>query len=401
MSEQHPASNSQWSPWSAGPRALAAGCAAAAALAMGCGGDQPCGGPGVACTWLGIPGEEGFNGDGRHRLQTRIYWSMDMIFAGDEPWFIDWNNHIIRRVKPDDTVETIVGWTDPIFPGDGERAGAERSETGAAGTEVQLNHPTDLALRSDGGILIMAWHNHKLRHVDPATGQVRILAGAGAGFVGDGGPVADALFKQPYALEATADGVMYIGDQQNQRVRRVDADGIIDTIVGTGAQGYAGDGGPAIEAMLNWEVNSNPEPSGGLAVANDRLYISDTLNHRVRAVDLATGIIDTVAGDGTEGYSGDGGPATAAQLNAPRDLEIGPEGDLYIADTDNNVIRAVNLGTGEIRTAVGTGELGLDPTDGLPATETRLKRPFGLAFDPEGNLYVMDTINSRIVKVER
>lgn len=362
-----------------------------------------CGGVGIACTWIGIDGEEGFNGDGRHRLDTRLYWSMDLIFGQDgTPFFIDWNNHILRKVLNDDTVETVVGWTDPVFPGDGERKGEEFTEAGAAGLDVQLNHPTDLALLPDGTILVMAWHNHKLRAIDPATGRSRIIAGKGAGFKGDGGSAKDALFKQPYAVETDAEGNIYIGDQQNQRVRKISAaDFTIETVAGSGAQGFSGDGGDALEASFNWEVNSNPEPSGGLALGGNTLYITDTLNHRIRALDLTTGIIDTVVGTGQEGYSGDGGAAIDATLANPRDIEVGSDDRLYIADTDNSVIRMVDLNTGIIETVVGTGELGLDEKGGLPATETRLKRPFGVALDPQNNLYVMDTINSRILRIEQ
>ena len=362
----------------------------------------PCEGVGIACTWLGIPGEEGFNGDGHHRLDTRLYWSMDLIFASDgTPYFIDWNNHLVRRVLSDDTVETVIGWTDPVFPGDGERNGEERLVEGADGLKVQLNHPTDLVLAPDGDIFVMAWHNHKLRRFDPDTGRVRIVAGGGAGFRGDGGPAEEARFKQPDSLEIDSAGNLYVGDQQNQRIRRITPTGLIDTVAGNGTQGFAGDGGPALDASFNWEVGSNPEPSGGLAIAGDLLYISDTLNHRIRVMDLVAGTIDTVVGSGVAGYAGDGGPALDAQLSAPHDIEVGPDGDLYIADTDNSVIRAVDLDTGLIRTVAGTGVLGLDPTDGLPATETMLTRPFGVAFDPDGNLYVMDTINSRILRIEQ
>jgi sugar lactone lactonase YvrE len=154
-------------------------------------------------------------------------------------------------------------------------------------------------------------------------------------------------------------------------------------------------------AMLNFEAGSNPEPSGGLAITGNTLYVSDTLSNRIRGIDLAAGTIDNVAGTGTAGFSGDGGPATAAELSAPRDLEIGPEGDLYVADTDNNRIRAIDLATGAIRTVAGTGELGLDPDDDRLALDTKLARPFAIDFDPDGNLYISDTINSRIVKVTR
>lgn len=356
---------------------------------------------GHACVWLGT-GEEGFNGDGHDRLQTDIYWSMDMTFGEDgTPWFIDWNNHLVRKVLPDQSVVSVVGWTDPIFPGDGTGDGSEKTAVGADGSLVKLNHPTELLLADDGAILVMAWHNHKLRRIDPETSQVTIVAGAGAGFAGDEGPCAKALFKQPKALSADRDGNLYIGDQQNFRVRRIDRDGIISTIVGDGMKGSGGDGGPALMAQLDWEIGSNPEPSGGLAVGDGKLFIADTLSHKLRVVDLSTGEIDTLAGTGEAGYSGDDGPALEATFNAPRELELGPDGSLYVADTDNHVIRAIDLDTGVVRTVVGTGEPGKDSEDGKLATKTRLQRPFGLEFDPEGNLYVMDTLNSRILKVSK
>lgn len=387
--------------WVAGALALAA---CGDDLDAGVGLRRPCvEAPGNACTWAGVPGVYGFNGDGNHRLDTELYWTMDMLFAADDTvWFIDWNNHLVRRVLADDTVTTLVGWIDPVFPGDGLPGNAERSATGVNGLEVQLNHPTDLAPGDNGRVLVMAWHNHKLREVDPATGNVRILAGGGAGYAGDGGPYALATFKQPKALERDAQGNLYILDQQNFRVRKIDAaNGMIATIAGNGVQGFEGDDGPATSAKLSFEATSNPEPSGGLTVTADTLYIADTLNHRIRAVDLATNTITTIVGTGEGGYSGDGGPAMAAKINHPRDLEIGPDGDLYIADTDNSVIRAVDLETGTIRTVAGTGEIGLDETDGLPALETKLARPFGIEFDKAGNLYISDTINSRILKVTR
>jgi sugar lactone lactonase YvrE len=376
------------------------------AVAMAACGDNEvshCDEPGQACTWAGLPGEFGFTDDGRDRLDTKLYWTMDLSFAADGTvWFIDWNNHLVRRVMADQTVRTYVGWTDPVFPGDGLQGGAERTAEGAPGTDVQLNHPTDLAQTADGKVLVMAWHNHKLRELDPATGRVRILAGGGAGYSGDGATMATALFRQPKALELDDAGNMYILDQANFRVRRIDAaTGAMATVAGNGMFGADGDGGPATSATLSFEAGSNPEPTGGLAIDGDTLYIADTLSNRVRAVDLISGTITTIAGTGTEGSSGDGGLATAALLARPRDLEIGPEGDLYIADTDNNRIRAIDKASGVIRTVAGTGELGLDLDDDLPATATMLRRPFGIEFSPAGDLYISDTINSRILKVTR
>lgn len=359
-----------------------------------------CNEPGYACTWLGIGGQEGFNGDGRDRLATKIYWSMDLEFAADgTPWFIDWNNHLVRKVRSDDTIETVLGWTDPVFPGDG--APDERTPGGALGTDVQLNHPTDLATLPDGTLLVMAWHNHKLRKLDPLTGRVSIVCGADAGFTGDGGPASRALFRQPKSLELDAQSNMYILDQGNLRVRRIDASGVITTIAGNGMQGFGGDGGPATAATFGFETGSNPEPSGGLAIAGGKLYIADTLNHRIRVIDLATNVITTLAGTGVKGFGGDGGPASQAQLANPRDLEIGPDNQLYVADTDNHRIRAIDLTTNAITTVAGTGVPGLDEGDPRLATETALARPFAIEFDAEGHMYISDTLNSRFVKVRR
>jgi DNA-binding beta-propeller fold protein YncE len=359
---------------------------------------------GHACTWLGLPGQDGYNGDGHRREETKIYWSMDMAFGADgSAWFIDWNNHMVRRVLPDQTVETALGSTEIAgFPGDG--GPGENTAEGALGTTVALNHPTDLAIDRDGTLLVMAWHNHKLRELNPETLRAHIECGAGPGFRGDGLPAREALFRQPKALELGPAGERYIVDQQNFRIRRIDTNGIIETIAGSGTQGdgsVQGDGGPAKDAHLSLEAGSNPEPSGGIALAGNKLYFADTLANRVRVIDLDSGNIAAFAGTGEGGYSGDGGPAAQATLYRPRDLEIGPEGDLYVADTDNNVVRAISAQDGSIRTVVGTGVAGLALQEGQLATQTLLHRPFGIDFDPEGNLYVSDTLNSRIVRVQR
>jgi len=389
------------------------GCGIAlSALLIGCGDNidgkpAPCEDQsGHACTWAGKSGVFGFNGDGLHRLETELYWTMDIRFASNGTvWLIDWNNHLVRRID-DDIVTTVVGWVDPIFPGDGLSGPSERMPAGVVGTDVKLNHPTDLTEAEDGKILVMAWHNHKLREIDPANNHVRIVAGGGAGFAGDGMLVTDvaplSIFKQPKGLERAPNGDLYILDQQNFRIRKIEkATGMMSTVAGNGMQGSDGDGGPALSAKLNFEAGSNPEPSGGLALKGSTLFIADTLSNRIRAVNLDTGTIDTIAGTGDEGFSGDGGPAISARLAHPRDLEIGPDGDLYIADTDNNRIRAISLSTAtsNIRTVAGSGVLGLDETDGLLATETKLARPFGIEFSPDGDLYISDTINSRILKV--
>ena len=355
--------------------------------------------PGHACTWVGSKAEDGFNGDGLHRRETLINQPQDLLFMPDgTAWFTDFNNFLIRRVLADGTIETMVGSTDPVFPGDGPFGGI--APGGADGSDWLLNHPTNLVLMPDGKVLVVAWHNHKLLTVDPKTGYVTVVCGGGAGFAGDGKVVSPAtLFKQVNDAPMDEAGNIYVVDQRNERIRKIDTDGIITTIAGDGTAGYSGDGGPALEAQFSWARGSNPNPSGGIVYHEGVLYISDTEADVIRAMDLADGTIAAFAGTGKGGDSGDDGPALTAQLNGPRDLEIGPDGDLYFADTDNAKVRAIDLEAGIIRTVVGTGELGIDEEEGKLATETRLRRPFGIAFDPDGNLYVMDTLNSRIVKV--
>ncbi len=356
---------------------------------------------GHTCTWIGIKGEQGWNGDGEHRLKTFVNQPLDLLFLDDgTPWFTDFNNYEVRRVNDDDTIETMVGATDPAFPGDGPFDGIKPE--GAPGKDWLLNHPTNLILGADGSIILDAWHNHKLLTINPADGYVKVLCGGGAGFAGDGMPAgAGTLFKQLVDVTSDENGNLYVVDQQNGRVRMIAADGTVSTIAGDGMPGYAGDGGPALEAQFSWARGSNPNPSGGIVHHAGKLYISDTEHHVIRVLDLASGMIDAFAGTGTAGDSGDGGPALQAQLHAPRDLEIGPDGRLYFADTDNSRIRAIALDTGIIETVVGTGKLGLDDEEGLPAKETALRRPFGIAFDKDDNLYVMDSLNFRIVKVAK
>jgi DNA-binding beta-propeller fold protein YncE len=360
---------------------------------------------GTACTWLGLPGHEGFNGDELPRYETQVNQVQDLVFLADGRALLsDFNNHLVREVGSDGVVRAVIGWTDPIFPGDGPMGIVP--EGGAPGTEWQLFHPSGMLVDANGAVVVVAWHNHKLLTFDPDSGLVNVLAGGGpdgggAGFGGDEGPAEEALFEQPSDAAVDDDGNIYVVDQLNQRIRMIDTEGIIHTFAGTGDKGDAGDGGPAGECQLAWADGSNPNPSGAVLHHEGKLYVADTENHRIRVIDLATGIIDAFAGTGSAGYSGDGGPATDAELQGPRDMAVGPDDVLYVADTDNGAVRAVDLATGTISTVVGTGELGLDEVEQLPASQTHLRRPFGVAVDAEGDLYVMDTLNSRIVKVKR
>ena len=374
------------------------GTLAALALAAGaCAADPDCV-PGKICTWAGN-GEPAFSGDGLDRRQAMLYWPMDLAFAPDgRAYVLDWQNHRVRRVKPDDTFETVLGTSDV---GDGPDAGDERAAPGVAGTACNLNHPTDLAFTGDGTVIVASWHNHKIRRLDPDSGMEAVVSGAGPGFAGDGMAALAALLSMPKSVVVSpVTGALYVADTRNFRVRRIGADGVIDTVVGGAMAGFAGDGGPPAAALLKFQMTGdNPEPGGALAIdAQDRLYIADTENQRIRRVDFVTGLIETVAGNGVAGFSGDGGPAVAASLSHPRDIEIARDGRLFIADTDNQRIRVVDLTTGIITTVAGNGTAGYGG-DGGSAAEAALWRPFGVAFDGAGDLYIADTFNNRVRRV--
>jgi sugar lactone lactonase YvrE len=305
---------------------------------------------------------------------------------------VDWNNNLIRRINPDGILVTEIGF----FAGDGPLEGDDFSEPGIDRKLIQLNHPTDITFGPDGNIYLANWHNHKVRRFDPRTGLVRTMGGRGPGFVGDGGTWDDVLFDFPKSLDFGPDGTLYVLDQRNQRVRKITPDGAVSTIVGTGEPGYSGDGGAPELAQLNFDRGGNPAPSGGLAVGPDgNLYIADGLNYRIRRVDFARNVIETIAGNGEKGSAGDGGPALQAQLSTVTDLEFGPDGRLYMADTMNHCIRALDLATGTVAMVWD----GKDQGPGLKGGQRILNRPLGLAFDKEGHLYIVDTFNSRILRV--
>lgn len=362
---------------------------------------------GSICTYAGNGGT-GLSPDGTHRLAATLYWPFDIAFlANGRKVFLDWNNHLVREILPDDTIRTVVG---SDFVGDGPDDLSDLTEEGAPPRTVSLNHPTDVEMFPNGDILFHAWHNHKLRVVDRLTGRVRVLSGRDPGFAGDGGPLKNALLNQPPHGTFDGNGNYFFVDQRNQRIRVIyrfaeeREEAIVDTILGNGESGFAD--GPLQLARVNFPTGPNPEPSGGITVDGlGNLYFADTLNHRIRRVqfcssDFKCGVVTTIAGTGVPGYSGDGGRATEAQLNYPQDLEIGPDGNLYFADTNNHVVRMIDLSTGVIRTVVGSGTRGYGG-DGGPALAAQLNRPFGIAFDEHGDLYVSDTFNGRIRKVKR
>ena len=260
-------------------------------------------------------------------------------------------------------------------------------------TNAGLCYPEGMALDGTGNLYIADLCNNRIRKVAAGTGIITTVAGNGTqGFSGDNGLATNAELNQPQGVAVDASGNLYIADAINNRVRKVSAaTSIITTVAGKGTSGFSGDNGIATDAELSG-------PSGVALDSYGNLYIADQANNRVREVAGSTGIITTVAGNGTAGYSGDSGPATSGELNGPFAVELDTAGNLYIVDVLNNCVRKVSAATGIITTVAGNGTRGYSGDSG-PATHAELALPNGVALDGSGNLYIADTYNARVRKV--
>ncbi len=239
--------------------------------------------------------------------------------------------------------------------------------------------------------------NHRIRRVDASSGIITTVAGGGCDSVtdfvklGDDGSAVEACLSTPTGVALDRAGNLLIADSQSHRIRKVELEsGLIDTVAGT-LRGFSGDGGPAIQARLRVPIEIMVDGAGNL-------FITDTVNFRIRRVDGISNTIETVAGSGERTILGDGGPATQASLGTPFGLALDTDGNLFIADSSNELIRKVEAGTGIITTVAGTGVFGFSGDSG-PATEFRLARPNGLAFTPTGDLLIADSHNNRILKL--
>lgn len=226
-----------------------------------------------------------------------------------------------------------------------------------------------------------------------AEWTIETIAGTGRqGFSGDGGPALKADLDNPFGIVRGPDGAHYFCEYTGHRIRRIGADGTISTIAGTGGEGFSGDGGPALEATFNKPHELRFDSDGNL-------YIVDMVNHAIRRIDMKTGIITTIAGTGKPGYSGDGGPAAKAQFKQPHSIQFGPGGILYVCDIGNHVIRQIDVSTGIITTFAGTGKAG-DTPDGAPIAGTPLRGPRSLDFDTTGNLWLATREGNQVFRID-
>ncbi len=290
--------------------------------------------------------------------------------------FADAFAHVVRRVWPDGTITTVAGTGGEGFSGDGGPAAS-----------AEFDQPHGVAITTDGTLLIADALNNRIRGVS-ADGTIRTVAGTGARtFSGDGGPADQAAVLAPRGVTALPGGGFVFPDSDNNRIRVVAPDGTITTVAGSGVAGFAGDGGPATAAELMRPFAVVPTFDGGL-------LISDVGNNRIRKV-AQDGTITTVAGNGVRGYAGDGGPATAAELNSPANLAALPDGGFLVADGANNRVRRV-WPDGTITTIVGTGEAGFSG-DGGPPSAAQLSNPTAIGVLPNLQGFLLaDAGNSRI-----
>lgn len=333
-------------------------------------------------------GEKGFAGDGGPAASAKLDQPFDVAFdTSGNLYFSDTNNHRVRRVDAKTgIITTVAGNGKKGFSGDGGKA-----------IDASLNEPYGIAFDADNNLYIVDRLNFCVRKVDAKTAFITTVVGTGgqSGFAGDGGAANKALLVEPNGICLDSQGKLYIADVAGHRVRVVELKrGTITTLAGNGKGASTGDGGSLKTASL----------FGPRAVAlgrDGKLYVVERNGHCIRRIDLEKGTIERFAGTGKKGYTGDGGKALDATFDGPKEIDIDQDGNLFVVDTENEAIRRIDAKTGLVTTVAGKGRTktpGLG--DGGPATSATLGRPHGVAVGPDGALYIGDTNSHRIRKVK-
>jgi streptogramin lyase len=331
-------------------------------------------------------GEQGYSGDGAPATDASLNQPFDVaIGPGESLYFSDTFNHCIRRVdRATGQIRTVAGDGTKGFSGDG-----------GPSTRARMNEPYGVALDASGNLYVVDRLNFRIRRVDAKTGVITTIAGNGqSDYSGDGSDAADASLREPNGIALDAQAArLFIADVADQRVRLVDlVTGRIGTFAGTGRKEHSGDGGPAALASLLGPRAVHVDAFGNV-------YICEREGNSIRKVDGKTGIIQTVAGTGAKGYSGDDGPASLATFNGPKEIDISQDGSIFVVDTENQVIRRIDSKTKTVSTVAGNGKRG-GAGDGGPAVAAQLDRPHGVAVSRSGKIFIGDTNNHRIRMAE-
>jgi trimeric autotransporter adhesin len=337
----------------------------------------------------------GHTGDGGPATAALMYSPSDIAFdVSGNLYIADFVNNVIRKVDTFGIISTVAG----TFLGAGTVAGGNFTGDGGPATAADLNGPFALAIDASGSIIFADGYNHRVRKVTTA-GIITTIAGSNSpGYVGDGGPATLAQLNNPVGIAIDRTGNIYIADDHNNVIRKINTSGVISTFAGNTTAGHTGDGGPATAAELNLPI--------GIAFDTaQNLYIADSRNNVIRMVNTA-GIISTVVGNDTAGYTGDGGPASAAKIDTAQRINFDDANNMYISDFYNNVVRRVDAVTHIITTVAGNGVgAGLTPPSGTfsgddsLATNAGLFFPCGVAFDARHRMYISDRGNDAIRRV--
>ncbi len=321
----------------------------------------------------------GYTGDGYAATNATLDGPAHIVVDHyGNTYFTDYYNNVIRKIDTSGIIKTFAGTGTPGYGGDNGSA-----------LSAMFNGPNGLSTDKYGNLYVADQYNSAIRKID-TSGIITTVAGTGtAGYNGENIPATSAMLNNPTCVIVDDSGKLYIADIFNERLRVVKTLGMITSIAGTGAQGYSGDNGPATAATFDGLGHLDFDKAGNL-------YVIDQSNQLVRKIDMA-GIVTTFAGNGVQGYSSDGIPATASELNNPSNTVFDYSGRLFICDSYNNRIRRVDS-TGVIYTAVGNGVSGYMGDLGL-ATSAELNQPWGLTFDDCGNLYIGDAMNNVVRKV--
>jgi sugar lactone lactonase YvrE len=336
--------------------------------------------PGASVRTIAGTGVSGFSGDGGAGARAQVANPYGLTRGPDGAlYFCEVDNHRIRRLDlTSGVISTVAGSGERGYAGDG-----------GAALAAKLNEPYEVRFDGPGNMYFVEMRNNVVRRVDAKTRLISTVAGTGeAGFSGDGGPAAKAQLRQPHSIALDGKGFLYIADIGNHRVRRVNLEsGIIETFAGTGEKEPTPDGAAVAGTPLN-----GPRT---MAFGRDGdMFLALREGNAVFRIDMRAMILHHIAGSGEQGYSGDGGPAKTAKLSGPKGIAVAPDGSVYIADTESHTIRRIDLATGTIATVAGDGTRH-DGPDGDPL-RCGLARPHGVFVDAAGTVYISDSENHRV-----